>query len=180
MAEPQSLAADVARALDELRIDFIVVGASALAICGFIRGTLDVDFMTTESSVLAQPWDTLVPDADVEVFRGDFGDPLIGTVRFSRDEALDVDIVVGKSEWPRQLIERSPRLSLGVFDARVPTAADLILLKIGIGSDRDDVGAADLIAIHGESLVADVDRRVRELPDRIQQRWSAYKRRLSE
>jgi hypothetical protein len=167
-----SLAADVARVLDRLEISFALVGAAALAVHGLSRGTHDIDFMTTKREVLRVDWSAeLTPPAIVDVRRGDAEDPLAGVVRLSREGTADTDIVVARWLWQQQIIDRSEPFDLELFRARVPDVADLILLKVDAGSYLDQRDAAQLLEIHGPSVVGIVNERVTELPNTLQLAW---------
>jgi hypothetical protein len=179
MGEAESLAADVVEALDRLGIPFMLVGAAALAVRGVTRGSHDIDFMTTESNALAQDWQREIPaPSSCELFRGDHDDPLQGTIRFSREGASPVDLVVAKWTWQRAVIDRSERFDLGSFQARVPSAEDLILLKIEAGSPLDHRDAEQLIAIHGDRLIEVVETRMPELPSALQKSWRTFRSKL--
>lgn len=175
MGEAESLAADVVNALDRLGIPFMLVGAAALAVRGVTRGSHDVDFMTTESAALAQEWGNEIPEPfSFELFRGDYDDPLQGTIRFSREGASPVDLVVAKWKWQRDVIDRSETFDLGSFRTKVPRTEDLVLLKIEAGSPLDHRDAEQLIAIHGQDLVKAVETRVAELPAGLQRSWRHF------
>lgn len=177
MGAAESLAADVAQALDRLEIPFMLVGAAALAVRGVTRGSHDIDFMTTEPRVLSEPWaDHLPTAASFEILRGDHGDPLLGTVRFSRETASPVDLVVAKWKWQRDVIDRSEPLDLGSFRARVPPTEDLVLLKLEAGSYLDQRDAAQLLAVHGRDVISSVNSRVSDLPEDLQSAWSTFLR----
>lgn len=175
MDAPESLAADVARALDELGIPFTLVGAAALAVRGVTRGSHDIDFMTTEIDALSLDWEQRVPPpASFEIQRGDHDDPLLGTVRFAREGASPVDLVVAKWKWQRDVIDRSESLDLGSFRARVPRVDDLVLLKIDAGGYLDQRDAAQLIAIHGSGVIDTVAARITTLPAPLQDAWRTF------
>lgn len=95
-----SLAGDVVRAFDSQKIPYVLIGATALAVHGYSRATLDVDFLTVSSAAFSVPWTSYVGEsATVDVRRGDYDDPLAGVVRFVRAGEAPVDVVVGKWRW---------------------------------------------------------------------------------
>ena len=144
---------------------------------GYARGTHDVDFLTTDLTVLDVAWNREIGiDAIVDVRRGDPDDPLAGVVRISRGTALPVDVIAGRWAWQRDVIERSVRRDLGVFEAPVPSAEDLVILKIDAGGPLDQRDAAQLLEIHGADLVGAVDARMRELPESLQAAWAELRR----
>lgn len=177
MGEEETLAADVVAALERLGIPFMLVGAAALAVRGVTRGSHDIDFMTTDSIALTQEWELEIPEPmSFELFRGDYDDPLQGTVRFSREGASPVDLVVAKWTWQRDVIDRSEPFELGSFRTTVPRTEDLVLLKIEAGSPLDHRDAEQLIAIHGEGIIEAVDRRMPELPAGLRKSWEVFRR----
>lgn len=181
MGAPESLAADVARVLDDLCVPFTLVGAAALAVHGVTRGSHDVDFMTTDSRVLAHDWSHRLTSAvNVEVLRGDHDDPLAGTVRFARAGATPVDLVVGRWSWQREIIERSELYDLGSFRTRVPRVEDLVLLKIDAGSYLDQRDAALLLELHGAIVNEAVESRIPSLPEPLRRAWRSFVRGLRE
>lgn len=181
MGAPESLAADVASALHRLKIPHMLVGAAALAARGVTRGSHDIDFMTTDESVLDLDWKSELPgNAEIQILRGDFDDPLKGTVRIFREDASPVDVVVGKWKWQRAAIERSERLDLGLFSAPVPGVGDLVLLKVDAGSFLDQRDAAQLIEFHGDDVIRRIDEVIDEFPGGLQKAWSELRRNLRE
>ncbi|MGK2859779.1 MAG: hypothetical protein ACSLFQ_21490 [Thermoanaerobaculia bacterium] len=175
-----SLAALVARALDRLEIEFMLVGAAALAARGLTRGTRDLDFMTTDRTVLGLDWSALLPpDARIDVKRGDSDDPLAGVVRFVRSDAEEVDLVVARWKWQQSVLERSEACDVGAFVVRVPSVGDLVLLKLEAGSFLDQRDAAQLLEIHGAAASRDIDERIAELPEQLQRAWQSFRRGLT-
>ena len=172
-----ALASGVAAALVERNIPFMVVGAAALAVRGLSRGTADIDFMTTETSVLRLDWTGLPAGTSVESRRGESDDPLAGTVVFNLAGCTPIDLVVGRWKWQREIIERSELLELGAFKARVPTVPDLVLLKVEAGGLLDQNDALNLIEIHGREVLRVIESRIRDMPERLQNAWREFTQR---
>jgi hypothetical protein len=161
-----SLLGQVAGTLRAARIPFAVIGASAMATHGVIRATVDEDLLVIDGRCL-QPelWSALRAEgADVEVRKGDVFDPLAGVVRISQEGQRPVDVVVGKSAWQREVLERA---ASGVLDERLPVvrAADIILLKLYAGGPQDAWDVQQLLAAEDrDRLIEQVDQELPRLP----------------
>lgn len=164
----------VVATLQEAEIRFAVVGASALPTVGVSRSTLDVDLLTTDPRGLEPTiWDAVREAVvEVDVRRGDALDPLLGVVRFTQDEQLDVDLVVGKHRWQTRAIERARVLPTSGLALPVVLGEDLLLLKLYAGGPQDawDVKQA-LAGPRRAELIAAVDRDLGELPARARRFW---------
>lgn len=156
------------------RVPFAAVGGVALAVRGVARSTFDVDLLTMDSAVLADPfWGPLAHwGAAVEVRRGDADDPLRGLVRLvSRDER-SVDVVVGRGAWQEGVVKRAEPFAL--LDAEVPVvrAADLVLLKLHAGGTQDLWDVRQLLDADRDGTVADeVESRFGEVPRPVAIVW---------
>ena len=80
-----SLVQDVVAVLRREKIDHALIGAVAMAVHGVSRATADVDFLTVDGRVLeAALWDSLSNEGvTLRVLKGDFDDPLAGSVRLT-------------------------------------------------------------------------------------------------
>jgi len=167
-------AAAVREILERAGVRFALIGAAAVALRGLPRFTQDTDFLTTDRRVL-QPafWEELVRRGEpVEIRQGDFDDPLGGVIRIGKPSD-QVDVIVGKSRWEGQIIERADRMDL--FDGSVPVArrGDLILLKLAAGGYKDLVDAAGLLSLEPRTqLVAEVNAHIGELPAEAGRKWT--------
>jgi hypothetical protein len=162
-----SLLSKVVSQLGARRVPFAAVGGIALAIRGVARSTFDVDLLTLDTSVLADPfWLLLERDnAVVEIRRGDADDPLRGLVRLTSRDERPVDVVVGRGAWQDAAVQRAEPFSL--LDTRVPVvrAADLILLKLHAGGTQDLWDVKQLLdADRDEDVSREVDSRLAEVP----------------
>jgi hypothetical protein len=160
------LLGQVAGILRDAGIPFAVIGASAMATHGVLRATVDDDLLVIDPRCL-QPelWSTLRAEgADVEVRKGDIFDPLAGVVRLAKEGQRPVDVVVGKSAWQREVLERA---ASGSSDEKLPVvrAADVILLKLYAGGPQDAWDIHQLLAAEDrDSLIAQVDQELSRLP----------------
>lgn len=161
--------------LDAAGVDYVLIGGVAVAARGAGRSTLDIDLLTTDSAVLREEFWTPVRDRGfrVDVRKGDWDDPLTGVVRI--DAAESIDVVVGKYKWERAVIERAETMSIRDLELRVPTTADLILLKLSAGGPRDDIDAGNLLRVgDGEAIVRDLHEVKPTLPDPLQRRLAEF------
>lgn len=170
-----SLLVDVARVLEGQRVRHALIGAAALAVHGVSRATADVDLLTVDTRVLDGGLWAKFADrrVGIRLLKGDFDDPLAGSVRLS-EAAEIVDVVVGRFDWQREIVESAPRLSLGELSLPVAKPAGLILLKLDAGGPKDawDVRAL-LDAVEDAAEVAsEVERALPRLPPQARRLWS--------
>jgi hypothetical protein len=165
----------IRRVLDALDVRYALIGGHALAARGYPRFTIDIDLLTTDSRVLdRRTWAPLIAEgAVVDARRGDDEDPLAGVVHVLLPDGTDVDVVVGRWDWERRLVERAERVTIAPgVDIPVPTASDLILLKLTAGGFTDLQDAAALLAAGDRvALVAQVESRVAEVRPDVRDTW---------
>jgi hypothetical protein len=166
----------VASILEASRIPYALVGAGAMAAHGVGRSTLDLDLLTTSSSVLSESfWKDLSSEGHrPDVRRGDAEDPLAGVVRFDAEGEPPVDLVVGRTAWQEGVLERAVRTDVGELSLPVATAADLILLKLYAGGSQDAWDVEQLLAAadDGVALVREVEARLADLPPESGALWA--------
>ena len=170
-----NLLAEVLSLLRRERIDHALIGAAALAIHGVSRATVDIDLLTVDTGVLRsdlwKPWDAR--GETVRIIKGDFEDPLAGSVRLSDRSGDIVDVVVGRYRWQAALISAADSFSMG--DAQVPVVrpAGLVLLKLHAGGPRDAWDISSLAEAHPEweTIKAEVERQVEQLPAESRRLW---------
>ncbi len=162
--------------LARLGVPCALTGAAALAVHGLSRSTLDVDLLTTATSILSD--DVWTPIAQmgprVDVRQGDSDDPLAGIVRVSATAERPVDVVVARQRWQADAIARAGAARYLDTDIRAVTAADLVLLKLYAGGtqDRSDVRLLleTLPALRGQ-----VDRAIAAMPPDMRGRWTDWR-----
>ena len=100
-----SLLRDVVAVLEANGIDHTLIGAAAMAVHGVSRATADVDFFTVDDKVLqAKLWNELEGrGASLRLLKGDFEDPLAGSVRLTLARNRTVDVVVGRYAWQKTI-----------------------------------------------------------------------------
>jgi len=165
---------EVRNLLERAGIRYALIGAAAVAIRGYPRFTQDTDFLTTDRRVF-QPslWDELrLRGVPVDIRQGDFDDPLGGVVRIGTAPG-QVDVVVGKSKWEGEVVERAEPLDTFGGPTPVATRSDLILLKLAAGGYKDLVDAASLLSLGPrDELIASVGATIARLPAEAQAAWS--------
>jgi predicted nucleotidyltransferase len=170
-----SLLSDVVGVLEGQRVRYALIGAAALAIHGVSRATADVDLLTLDTRVLDESlWATFTDrGVGIRLLKGELDDPLAGTVRVSAAADI-VDIVVGRFDWQREIVESARRLSVGELSLPVAAPTGLILLKLHAGGPKDawDVrGLLDAVEDAAE-VASEVERALARLPQDARRLWS--------
>jgi hypothetical protein len=152
-----------------------LIGAAALAVHGVSRSTLDQDLLAVDRRVLDHAfWLPLGTDVGIDVRTGDGTDPLAGVVRLTLAPERDVDVVVGRHDWQREILTRA----VPIGDRALPVArvADLILLKLYAGGSQDRWDIEQLLALDpARRVVLDVDEHVAALPPESRQLWASIR-----
>lgn len=161
----------VIRLLEELGVEFALIGAVAVAARGAPRSTMDFDLLTTDKRVLLESTWQPLSDVPVDVRKGDWDDPLAGVVRIGA-KPEQIDIVVGRWKWEHRVIQRAEITAVEGQKIRVPLTSDLILLKLAAGGPIDQQDILRLLAVGPrEQLLREVDEKVGDLPDDAQALW---------
>lgn len=173
-----SLLDEIDRFLSGHEIAHALIGATALAVHGVSRSTMDQDLLVLDRGVLDEAfWAPVAAGTVVDVRHGDAEDPLAGVVRLQRPGERDVDVVVGRHAWQEAILERA--IHVGDQPLRVVDAADLILLKLYAGGSQDRWDIEQLLALDtGGRIARTVDERAGALPPRMREIWSALRPRL--
>jgi predicted nucleotidyltransferase len=171
-----SLLREVLGVLDARGIDHALIGAVALAVHGVSRATADIDLFTVEEKALdPELWMALQSDgASVRLLKGDFEDPLAGSVRLTRDRLSVVDIVVGRYAWQKEIVESAERTSIGETEVKVARPAGIVLLKLYAGGPKDswDIRALMETREDWHSIESEVNRVVKRLPAECRDLWN--------
>jgi len=164
---------------DRLRaagVDFVAIGASGMAVWGVVRATVDIDLLTTEARVLREVFWEPVRSAglEVEIRWGDTSDPLVGVVSIAGGAGRPVDLVVGEAPWQMAIVKEGEPASIGGLQLPAATPAGLVLLKLYAGGPQDRWDIDQLLrgAPDRESLMAEISRRIEDLPPRCRALWS--------
>lgn len=169
-----TLLARVVGRLAERGIPCALIGAEALALRGVSRATADRDLLVTDRRALdVALWNGL-GEAGVrfEVRRGDDDDPLAGVVRFTADAERPVDLIVGRQDWQTHILHRAALIDIGEVAVAVPSAADLVLLKLYAGGPQDAWDIAQLLdGADRDVVIGEVRERLGKLPSDCHQLW---------
>ena len=130
----------IAIALEDLRIPYMVIGGQAVLLYGEPRLTQDIDVTlgagTDQLAVVldlvrAQGWQVLVEAPEEFVPRTmvlPCSDPVT---------RLRIDLIFSYSEYERQALERVRRVPMGKAQVRFASPEDLVIHKIIAGRSRD-------------------------------------------
>ena len=168
----------VAAALDALGAPFALIGGRAVIARGYIRATLDHDFLSADRRVLdPASWSALAAaGVGVDCRRGAFDDPIAGVTRLTFPGGEKADVLLAKWKWEAGVIERSEPIVVEGRTIRVPRTGDLILLKLAAGGVVD-LQDATILLRHGggEELIADVERYLPDLDRDARAAWERVK-----
>jgi len=174
-----SLLVDVVCVLEKARIPHALIGAAALALHAVSRSTADIDLLTVDARTLdADLWDELGGRCDsLRVLRGDFEDPLAGTVRLMQAGEI-VDVVVGRFTWQKEIIDAAERTSVGDVVLPVVGPPGLILLKLLAGGAKDawDIRALLEVVTSPDVVRTDVETVLPRLPADARRLWERLAR----
>jgi hypothetical protein len=176
-----SLLSEVTSHLESLEVRFALIGAAALAIHGSSRATLDIDLLLTDARVLdPKIWSgVLAATVEVTIRKGDLDDPLAGVVRLSAEGEREVDLVIGKRGWQREVIERAVPSSYASVDLPVVEPADLVLLKLYAGGPQDAWDIRQLLSAESPPQWAETTaERVFALPEDARRLWETILKEL--
>jgi hypothetical protein len=170
-----SLLGEVLQLLERERVPHALIGAAAMAVRGVSRSTADVDLLSVDSRILRrEAWAAFGERGLLlRVLKGDFDDPLAGSVRLREGDEI-VDVVVGRYTWQREIIEAAEHLSLGDLSLPVARPAGLVLLKLHAGGPKDawDIRALLEVSDDPAAVYAEVDRSISRLPADARLLWS--------
>jgi hypothetical protein len=163
----------VQRVLQGLRAPHALIGAHAMAARGYPRFTVDVDLLTSDVRVLdPDPWAPLVQAAaTVSPRRGDADDPLGGVVHILLADGTDVDLIVARWTWEAAVIERAEPMHVADVQIKVPRTSDLILMKLAAGGYADLHDAAALLALAGDTAIAEVEQHIGDVRPDVRPLW---------
>jgi hypothetical protein len=169
-----TLLSRVVAALDGRGVRCALIGATAMAVHGISRATLDFDLLATDAHCLDHSWWAAFTRAgsSIDIRAGGADDPLAGVVRFDAPHERSVDVLVGGEPWQQRLVERAPLFAIEDTRVRVAQVADLVLLKLYAGGPQDAWDIHQLLAVEDRvELVAAVERELYELPEECLALW---------
>ncbi len=161
--------ADLARALQPLRVAWYLFGAQALVLRGVPRATADVDVTVL---MVDRPSSELVRALRAHGFTV----PLDSTAFVSATRVLPVihaatqlpvDVVLGGPGLEEHFAAHAERLRVGRLTIPVATPTHLVVMKVLAGRPKDLEDAAALLALHDAIDDREVDSLVRMLADAL-------------
>lgn len=156
-------------------ISHALIGAGAMAVHGVSRSTADLDLLTVDARVLVpETWAEFEAQGRLRrLLKGDFDDPLAGSVRLASQDEV-VDVVLGRYDWQREIVDSSPPNWLGDVHVPVASPSGLVLLKLYAGGPKDawDIRSLLEVADDAEALVREVEALLPRLPADARRLWS--------
>jgi predicted nucleotidyltransferase len=165
------LLADVVAHLERKSVPAALIGAAALSSYGVARATFDADLVTVSRDVLVPGFWESFP-AEVDIRRGDFDDPLAGVVRIQRSNDRQVDVIVSKYKYVRDIVERAESRMIARLELPVVRLADLVLLKLDAGGTQDCWDIERVLDQASPELIAEVEQLLPNLPEDARTLWS--------
>jgi predicted nucleotidyltransferase len=173
-----SLLSDVVAVLERAKISHALIGAAAMAVHGVSRATADVDLFTVDGKALQDElWAELEQKGvTLRLLKGDFEDPLAGSVRLCHPGDRTVDVVVGRYRWQAEIIDSAERMTLGEVSVKVVRPAGLVLLKLYAGGPKDAWDIQSLLESHHrvDDIKAEVNQSVPRLPSECRELWKRF------
>lgn len=161
--------AELRRRLEAAQVQYCLIGASALAVHGYVRATADIDLLTLDDRVLLE---SFWAGALVMIRRGDWDDPLAGSVVWT--SSIQHDVIVGRGY--------AASLALGTakeneaLGCRVAEPLALALLKLEAGGAQDLYDVVALIqhraAIDGAPWRAAIEAHLPQLSAEARDAWT--------
>ena len=144
----EELLKQLAVALDNAALPYMVFGGQAVLLYGEPRLTRDIDITlgvdTSQAAALLRmienlQWRILVDDVD-EFLRQTFVLPVLDP-----KSNIRIDFVFSQTGYERQAIERGKTVRLGAANVRFVSLEDLIVMKVIAGRPRDLEDVASVI-----------------------------------
>jgi hypothetical protein len=157
--------------LDQLSVDYAVMGGFAVRAHGVPRPTYDIDVTIvlerariSELFSRLQRHDYSIPQARENGWIVRLkGLPLIKLQRYIGEESLDVDLFLAESEFQLEVMKRRLHLEADGHTLSVVSPEDLVLFKLLAARPRDLGDVADVLFIQGQLDETYMRRWAREL-----------------
>jgi len=142
--------------LDNIGIEYMLVGGLAVGIWGEPRATVDIDFLVSikadDSDLLRQK----VKESERFIFIHDR--PLIfGKISFLRatlksNADISADFLFADDDFKNEALRRKETLQISDFSVNVSAPEDLIILKLLSGREQDNLDAKKIFEIQKKRL----------------------------
>jgi Nucleotidyl transferase of unknown function (DUF2204) len=163
---------EIPRVLDSLGISYALIGGHAVIMRGYVRMTVDFDFLTTASEVLKESTWTSLVGSHCDVRLGDDDDPFRGVVHIHLSDGIEADVLVGRWKWEQGVIDRAERMDVEGVSMPVPRVSDLILLKLAAGGHHDLRDASILLEISDrERVIEEVENHLEAIRPDVREIW---------
>jgi hypothetical protein len=160
----------ILRTLDSLGLSYALIGGRALIARGYVRFTVDFDFLTTDKRVLETSSWAALEGSQVDFRTGDDDDPFRGVAQIRLAGGEEADVLVGW-RWEQAAIDRAERIAFDSLSIPVPRVSDLVLLKLAAGGSLDLSDIANLLEIYGDGLITEVEAHIDDVQPDVRQTW---------
>lgn len=163
---------EVPRVLDSLGVSYALIGGHAVIMRGYVRMTLDFDFLTTAVEVLKHSAWSSLRGGEADVRLGDEDDPFRGVVHIHFSDGVEADVLVGRWQWEQEVIDRAEPMEVEGMTLPVPRVSDLILLKLAAGGHHDLRDAAILLEIADrKQVIEEVEAHLESVRPDVRETW---------
>lgn len=142
--------------LDEIGIEYMLVGGLAVSIWGEPRATVDIDFLVSIRLDDSDLLNRKVKESERFIFIHD--KPMIfGRISFLRatlksNPDVSVDFLFSDDEFKNEALKRKEPVKLADFSVDITTPEDLIILKLLSGRPQDKLDAERVYGTQKENL----------------------------
>ncbi len=163
---------EIPRVLESLGVSYALIGGHAVILRGYVRMTVDFDFLTTAREVLSDAAWSSLEGAEVDVRMGDDDDPFRGVVHIRLADGTEADVLVGRWKWEQGVIDRAEPMEVEGVSMPVPRVSDLIILKLAAGGHHDLRDAAILLEISDRKrVIEEVETHIEAVRPDVRETW---------
>ncbi|HEY2882150.1 MAG TPA: nucleotidyltransferase [Pirellulales bacterium] len=157
MTDLSDVLRSVCRLLDEMQVEYAVMGGIAVRAYGLPRATYDVDFTAALSPDELETFFgrcealgfTVAPQYRTGWVDRVAGMPLVKVRLYLQHEGIDVDVFLVELPFQREVIHRRRKEEVDGQMVWLTTPEDLILLKLIAARPRDALDVADVFFMQG-------------------------------
>ena len=153
---------DVVAILDELSIEYGVVGALAASVYGTIRATTDADAVVSATQSKLAGLEKVFRKADLraKLRRGDSDDPIPALLAISDQFGNRVDLLGGLRGLDPEAFERTIAVPFSGTTLRIIGREDFIAMKCFAGGPLDIADVQEAIRVADRPIDLDLVRRI--------------------